>query len=240
MLDMMKGYLQLAAGLGDMSRRKAMDAARELIEGTPVAGLRGGSSGAPEALAGQVAAVADELMAIGRQNRRLLVQLVRTETEAVLASLGARPGQTAAPDHGVERLEDQLRALRERVGELERQLRERASAAGTVTAGRTATSTPRTTPRTTKRTTERTAKRTTAKRTTAKRTTAKRTTAKRTTAAATKGAAKRTSRAGGGSTTAAKRATKAAATSGTRTAARAAGKAASRPIGRGRAAGSTS
>jgi hypothetical protein len=208
---MMKGYVQLAAGLGDMSRRKAMDAARELIEGTPVAGLRGGSGGAPEALAGQVAAVADELMAIGRQNRRLLVQLVRTETEAVLASLGARPDQAAAPDH-VERLEDQLRALRERVADLERQLRERASAAGTVTAGRTATSTPRSTPRTTKRTTK----------------------------SATKAAAKRTSKAGGAPTTAAKRATRAAATSGTRTAARAAGKAAPRQVGRGRAAGSTS
>jgi hypothetical protein len=157
-LDMMKGYLQLAAGLGDMSRRKAMDAARDLIEGMPVAGLRDRSGGGPEALAGQVAAVADELMAIGRQNRRLLVQLVRTETEAVLASLGTRPDRTSAPERGVERLDDQLRALRERVAELERQLRDRASAAGTVTAGKTASTTPRTAPRTTKHTTKGTTK----------------------------------------------------------------------------------
>jgi hypothetical protein len=189
-LDMMKGYLQLAAGLGDMSRRKAMDAARDLIEGTPVAGLRDRSGAGPDALAGQVAAVADELMAIGRQNRRLLVQLVRTETEAVLASLGARPDQGSAPERGVERLDDQLRELRERVGELERQLRDRASAAGTVTAGRTASSRPRTAPRTTKHTTKQATKRTTRQATRqAAKVTAKATT-KGTTRAATKTATK--------------------------------------------------
>jgi hypothetical protein len=210
-LDMMKGYLQLAAGLGDMSRRKAMDAARDLIEGTPVAGLRDRSGAAPDALAGQVAAVADELMAIGRQNRRLLVQLVRTETEAVLASLGARPDQASASERGVERLDDQLRALRERVGELERQLRDRAaSAAGTVTAGRTASSTPRTAPRTTKHTTKGTSK--VAAKATTKGTTkvAAKATTKGTTRAATKAATKGTTsgtaRARAASTTADKRA----------------------------------
>jgi len=205
-LDMMKGYLQLAAGLGDMSRRKAMDAARDLIEGMPAAGLRGGSGG-PEALAGQVAAVADELMAIGRQNRRLLVQLVRTETEAVLASLGARPDQASASERGVERLDDQLRALRERVGELERQLRDRAaSAAGTVTAGRTASSTPRTAPRTTKHTTKGTTKGTTkvAAKATTKGTT--RAATKAATKGTTSGTARGTTRARAASTTAAKRA----------------------------------
>jgi hypothetical protein len=202
-LDMMKGYLQLAAGLGDMSRRKAMDAARELLEGTPVAGLRAGSGAGPDALAGQVAAVADELLAIGRQNRRLLVQLVRTETEAVLASLGTRPDQRTTSGRGAERLDDQLRALRERVAELERQLRDRASDVGTVTAGRTTSSAPRTTPRTTKRTTKGTAKAVT----------------KGTTRTATTTAAKGASRARAAST-AATRATKAAPMSRTRAATR--------------------
>jgi len=164
-LDMMKGYLQLAAGLGDLSRRKAMDLARELVDGAPVAGLRGGAGSGTEVLGGSVAsvaAVADELMAIGRQNRRLLVQLVRTETEAVLASVGARPERAAATDRGMERLDDQLRALRERVGELERQLRDRASGPGTVTAGRTATKTAKGTASTTvKGTASTTVKRTT-------------------------------------------------------------------------------
>jgi len=162
---MMKGYLQLAAGLGDLSRRKAMDLARELVDGAPVAGLRGGAGSGTEVLGGSVAsvaAVADELMAIGRQNRRLLVQLVRTETEAVLASVGARPERAAATDRGMERLDDQLRALRERVGELERQLRDRASGPGTVTAGRTATKTAKGTASTTvKGTASTTVKRTT-------------------------------------------------------------------------------
>ena len=210
MLDMMKGYLQLAAGLGDMSRRKAMDAARELLEGMPVGGLRGGSGAGSDVLAGQVAAVADELMAIGRQNRRLLVQLVRTETEAVLASLGARPDQAATPGRGSERLDDQLRALRERVDDLERQLRDRASDVGTVTAGRTASSTPRSAPRTTKRTTKGTTKAVTKGTTKA--------VTKGTTGAATKAAAKGAPRARGASTAAAKRATKAAPTSRTRAA----------------------
>jgi hypothetical protein len=250
-LDMMKGYLQLAAGLGDMSRRRAMDAARDLIEGMPVAGLRDRSGGGPEALAGQVAAVADELMAIGRQNRRLLVQLVRTETEAVLASLAARPDQASAPERGVERLDDQLRALRERVGELERQLRDRASVAGTVTAGKTASSTPRTAPRTTKHTTTGTTKaaRATTKGTTraATRATTKGTTraatksaTKGTARAATKSATKGTTRAGAASRTAAKRAAKAASPAGARAAARAASTAAGRTRRRGPATGATS
>jgi hypothetical protein len=145
---MMKGYLQLAAGLGEMSRRKAMDAARDLVEGTSVAGLRSGSTAGPEALAAQVAAVADELMSIGRQNRRLLAQVVRTETEAVLASLGVRAERGTVSGGG--RLDDQLRALRDRVDELERQLRGRAG--GTVTSGTTKASAPRGTPRTTKKT----------------------------------------------------------------------------------------
>jgi hypothetical protein len=238
-LDMMKGYLQLAAGLGDMSRRRAMDAARDLIEGMPVAGLRDRSGGGPEALAGQVAAVADELMAISRQNRRLLVQLVRTETEAVLASLAARPDQASAPERGVERLDDQLRALRERVGELERQLRDRASVAGTVTAGKTASSTPRTAPRTTKHTTTGTTK---AARATTKGTTraATKSATKGTARAATKSATKGTTRAGAASRTAAKRAAKAASPAGARAAARAASTAAGRTRRRGPATGAMS
>jgi hypothetical protein len=108
-LDMMKGYLQLAAGLGEMSRRKAMDAARELVEGSPVAGLRGGTPTSPDAVAAQVAAVADELMALGRQNRRLLAQIVRTETEAVLSTLGVRTDASGAGESG-HRMEYQLRA----------------------------------------------------------------------------------------------------------------------------------
>jgi hypothetical protein len=207
-LDMMKGYLQLAAGLGDLSRRKAMDLARELVDGAPVAGLRGGAGSGTEALGGSVAsvaAVADELMAIGRQNRRLLVQLVRTETEAVLASVGARPERAAATDRGMERLDDQLRALRERVGELERQLRDRASGPGTVTAGRTATTTAKGTASTTvERTTKRAATRT-----------AKGAATRATKATTAKGAATRATKA-----TTAKRATKAAVpTSGRRRAA---------------------
>jgi hypothetical protein len=133
-LDMMKGYLQLAAGLGEMSRRKAMDTARELVEGSPVGGMLPGNGGAvsADAVAAQVTAVADELMAIGRQNRRLITQLVRTETQAVLASLGA-----ASPDDGTAAgaLERQLRTLRRRVDDLEQQLRERAGAAVATTAG---------------------------------------------------------------------------------------------------------
>ncbi|HET8616779.1 MAG TPA: hypothetical protein VFL94_14750 [Actinomycetales bacterium] len=123
MLDMMRGYLSLAAGLGQVSRRRALDAARELVEGSPLGGLSGGG---PEAVAAQVSAVAEELMTIGRQNRRLLTQLVRTETQAVLASMGTGGDghDRARHDHAASsRLDEQLQALRERVDELERQLK---------------------------------------------------------------------------------------------------------------------
>ena len=205
MLEMMKGYVQLAAGLGEMSRRRAMDAARDLLEGTTVTGLRNGTGAAPEALAGQVAAVADELLTIGRQNRRLLAQLVRTETEAVLASVGVRPDRTVARGAAGERLEDQLRALRDRVDDLERQLRERAGrTTGTVTSGTRTASARRSNPTTRRRPSETaTAKRAT--KATAKRAT--KATAKRATKATAKRATKATAKRATKAT--AKRATKA-------------------------------
>lgn len=130
MLDLMKGYLQLAAGLGEMSRRKALGVARELVEGSPVAGMLPGNGVAgADAVTAQVTAVADELMAIGRQNRRLVTQLVRTETHAVLASLGIASDDGATTTGALER---QLRALRQRIDELERELRGRAEAAAGV------------------------------------------------------------------------------------------------------------
>jgi hypothetical protein len=212
-LDMMKGYLQLAAGLGEMSRRKAMDAARELVTGAPVAGLGAVGRPAPEAVAAQVTAVADELMAIGRQNRRLLAQLVRTETEAVLASLGRRSEAAVEGVAGRARLDEQLQALRDRVRDLERQLKDRAAMPSAPAPGRasrrtSATKAARPTaatgtagrPATTRKATTRkaTAGRTTGGRTTAGTTTARgatpATTTARKSAARTTTAAKTTAR----------------------------------------------
>ncbi len=174
MLDMMKGYVQLAAGLGQMSRRKAMEVAHDLVEGLPVGGLRPGAGA--EAVTAQVTAVADELLAIGRQNRRLITQLVRTETHAVLASLGVGAAEPGAGTAGG--LDHELRALHQRVDDLERRLREHAD-------GATGRSAPPSASRTAASRTSagrRAATKTTAKRATAKKTATKKATAKKTAA----------------------------------------------------------
>jgi hypothetical protein len=190
---MMRGYLQLAAGLGEMSRRKAMEAARDLIDGSSVSALRTGPGAGPEAIAGQVTALADELLAIGRQNRSLLAALVRTETEAVLASLGGRADRERADDRaerGLGRLDEQLRVLRDRVDELERQLRQRAGGASVSPGTRATTPRPVRKSTTTAKTaastgttrTSATAGKATAKKSTAKKSTARRAAARTSTA----------------------------------------------------------
>jgi hypothetical protein len=146
--------------------------------------------------------LAHALLPLGNAIRCLLAALVRTETEAVLASLGGRPDRGRADDRaearaerGLGRLDEQLRVLRDRVDQLERQLRERAGGAGASPVTRASASRPvrkgtttaktaaRTgTTRTSAATGKTTARKTTAKKATARRATAGKATAKKATA----------------------------------------------------------
>jgi polyhydroxyalkanoate synthesis regulator phasin len=141
--DALRGYLSLASGLTEITTARARAAARSLAE-------------QGEATAGQVSALAEDLLATSRRNRESLLLLVRHEVEQAVRRLGV--GASA-----------DVESLRTRVRELERTVRElRAAERGAASAG--SPSSPAKKPA---------AKKTTAKKTTAKKTTAKKTAAKK-------------------------------------------------------------
>ncbi len=85
-LDALKGYLQLASGLGDLTRAKATEVADGLLALS--------SSVVSTPAASQVASLADELMSAAAVNRESLKALVRAEVESAVAhALAAVTGQ---------------------------------------------------------------------------------------------------------------------------------------------------
>jgi polyhydroxyalkanoate synthesis regulator phasin len=164
-LDGLRGYIQLANGLTDVTRERARSAARAML----AQGEVGVGAVVPAPVRSQVGALTDDLLATSRANRDLLVNLVRAEVERSVARLGLVSAQELSA------ATRRARGLERRVGELEEELRSaRRSTAKKSTAKKS----------TAKKSTAKksTAKRSTAKRSTAKRSTAKRSTAKRSTA----------------------------------------------------------
>ncbi len=102
--EALRGYMAVASGLGELTRQRAVAAARTLLaQGEATAGL------VVDPVRDQVQGLADELMATGRANRDLLVGLVRVEVERRVAALGLATGE-------------QVAELADRVARLERQL----------------------------------------------------------------------------------------------------------------------
>jgi polyhydroxyalkanoate synthesis regulator phasin len=103
MLEALRGYVTLAGGLTEASRRKALDTARAVLSQAP------GQDGAPAQR--QVQQLADELLATARSNRELLQQLVRGEVQRAAHALGlVREPDFSALSARVERLERALAA----------------------------------------------------------------------------------------------------------------------------------
>src|SRR5947208_1900296 len=73
--EALRGYLSLASGLSDITAGRARAAARSLVE-------------QGEATAGQVSALAEDLIATSRRNRESLLLLVRHEVEQAVRRLG--------------------------------------------------------------------------------------------------------------------------------------------------------
>jgi polyhydroxyalkanoate synthesis regulator phasin len=95
--DAIKGYLALATGLTEVTRQRATSAAKALV-----------AQG--EATAGQVTALADDLVAQSRSNREAVVALVKYEVDKALDRVGLAP-------------KDEVEALQRRIATLESQLR---------------------------------------------------------------------------------------------------------------------
>jgi polyhydroxyalkanoate synthesis regulator phasin len=103
-IETLRSYMQLAAGLVESTAEKAKESAEALIS----QGVEAGSKG-PEALSDQVQGIAEDLIEQGRTNRELLVGLVRTEVERTVGRMGfVREEELAAVRKHVERLEREL------------------------------------------------------------------------------------------------------------------------------------
>jgi len=187
--DAMRGYLQLALGLTEVSRQRANEAARAVAAQFGITGedAIAGAGAAAGIASQQVQTLAEDLYEAARSNRKLLTDLVRTEVDVVMTRLASvDPRQVEALRGALARLEETLAALlSSRPGvpgktssvASARPLRPEAPGAAappppTKAAKKTTATAKKATP----------AKKTTAKKTTAKKTTAKKTTAKKTTA----------------------------------------------------------
>jgi hypothetical protein len=126
--ESVRGYVGLASGLTELTRARALEAARGLLT-LPAAGIASGSK-----VAVQAGALADELFTAAAHNRSDLKALVRSEVDIAITRLGLVPSQ---------RLDDvQAEAARLRA-EVATLRADRASASASTTAPRTSTvSTP--------------------------------------------------------------------------------------------------
>jgi hypothetical protein len=167
-LDGLKAYVQLANGLTDVTRERALAAARALVaQGEASMGIV-----MPESMREQVGSLTEDLIATSRANRDLLVGLVRAEVERSVGLLGLV--SAAELSAAASRAE----ALGDRVHELERALRAAESAA------RPAKKAPAKKSAAKKSAAKKSAaKKSTAKKSTAKKSTAKKSAAKKATGA---------------------------------------------------------
>jgi polyhydroxyalkanoate synthesis regulator phasin len=97
--DAVRGYLALATGVTEVTATRARAAARALVE-------------QGEATAGQVSALADDLLSTSRRNRESLAVLIRHEVEQAVKRLGV------APAGDVEHLTRRVRELERTVRDL--------------------------------------------------------------------------------------------------------------------------
>ena len=140
-LDGLRGYVQLASGLTDVTRERARAAARALV-------AQGGAV-VPMSVQAQVSTVTEDLLATSKANRNLLVNLVRGEVERSVARMGL------VSTKEMEAAERRATKLERRVAELEEEL------SRSTTARKAANTRAR------KATAKKTAKKSTAKKTTA-------------------------------------------------------------------------
>ena len=161
-IDGLRGYIQLANGLTDVTRERARAAARALV-------AQGGAV-VPTSVQAQVSTVTEDLLATSKANRNLLVNLVRGEVERTVARMGL------VSTKEMDAAERRATKLERRVAELEEEL------SRSTTARKAANTRAR----------KATAKKSTAKKSTAKKATPKKTAAATATTAAPETAAAET------------------------------------------------
>ena len=83
-LDGLRGYLQLASGLTDVTRERALAAARAVA----TQGAAGVNAVVPAPVTTQVSTLTEDLLAASKANRALLLHLIQAEIERSVARLG--------------------------------------------------------------------------------------------------------------------------------------------------------
>ncbi|HYU85212.1 MAG TPA: polyhydroxyalkanoate synthesis protein PhaF [Kribbellaceae bacterium] len=163
-MDALRGYVQLASGLTEVTRQRAQQAAKQLLQ-------QSGAESLTTGLTAKVSELADEIVATSKSNRALLQAIVTNEVEGAVARLGFVRAEEVA-------------ALRRRLEKLEQAgAPAAASPASKTTASKgTATKTTAKKAPAKKATAKTTAKKATATTTAAKKAPAKKTTAKKTAA----------------------------------------------------------
>jgi len=98
--DAVRGYLQLATGLTEVTKQRATDIAKALLSGSAADQAARG-----QAAVAQISALADEIVATSKANRELVLGLVRAEVDRAIGSLGlATQDDVAALRRRVDRL----------------------------------------------------------------------------------------------------------------------------------------
>ncbi len=101
MLDVLRGYIQVAGGLGEITVQRARVLAEALVSQ---------SMEFSNASQEQVQTLTDELVESAQTNRDLLTGLVRTEVDRTVGRMGfVREEELAAVRQHLNRLEDQVR-----------------------------------------------------------------------------------------------------------------------------------
>jgi polyhydroxyalkanoate synthesis regulator phasin len=101
-MDAVRGYVQLANGLTEVTKQKAQAAAKALLQQTGA-----------DALTTRVSDLADEIVATSKSNRQLLQAIVANEVEGAVARLGfVRSEEVAALTRRVKALETELAEAR--------------------------------------------------------------------------------------------------------------------------------
>ncbi|MSO26991.1 MAG: hypothetical protein EXQ60_02855 [Candidatus Nanopelagicales bacterium] len=111
MFEDLRGYLQMASGLTDVTASKAKEIALALVsQGMNI------SSKAPDVV-GQVQELADDLVTTSKENREMLLGLIRAEVDRAVGRMGfVREDELAALRRHVQRLEQQLFDLKSGAG----------------------------------------------------------------------------------------------------------------------------
>ena len=108
-LGPLKNYVELATGLTEVTAIKARDAAMALIS----QGINLGNR-QPSDVAASVQQAADDLVALSKTNRDMLIDMIRTEVDRAVGRVGfVREEELAAMRSRVERLEKEVAEKRD-------------------------------------------------------------------------------------------------------------------------------